>query len=375
MTKRQLFISHVSLEAELAERLKNRLDRDFLGMLAIFVSSDRDTIVAGAKWLEELDQALKQADLQIVLCSKESVERPWVNFEAGGAWLRGIPVIPVCHSGLDPNDLPLPLSLLQGVLYGQPSGLRKLYDAVARALDVETPSVDFDAVAAEMREVEERYRLSARVTGRIENPAVLCAASEHYAQPSLGFHLDVAIMESTFGAENVTVERSLTAKRLRALLTGKHFDIVHLVIPVDPVSGSLLFNPVGADGKSSGTKIDAMSASSFAQLLVESQTRLVVLATCKALLLAVNVAHVANMAASDADISGEDAAEWEECFYGFLAQGKSVHKAFDLIVSQLETPIRPVRQLDVTFALHPGAGTSGRSDRTAGAQDEGPVLR
>ena len=94
MAKKRVFISHISSETQLAQSLKQRLDRDFLGLLDIFVSSDQKTIQAGQKWLEEVDKALRSADLQVVLCSKESVGRPWVNFEAGAVWLRGIPVIP-----------------------------------------------------------------------------------------------------------------------------------------------------------------------------------------------------------------------------------------------------------------------------------------
>ena len=82
------------------------------------------------------------------------------------------------------------------------------------------------------------------------------------------------------------------------------------------------------------------------------QTRLVVLATCKALLLAVEVASVANMAASDQDIYGKDAANWADCFYRLLVQGKSIHKAFEITRQFDHTPIRAVRQKDVVFALH-----------------------
>src|SRR5262245_61576268 len=106
MAKKRIFISHISDETELAQWLKACLDRDFLGALDIFVSSDRPTIEAGRRWLDEVDKALREADLQIVLCSRESVARPWVNFEAGAVWLRGIPVVPVCHSGLEPESLP-----------------------------------------------------------------------------------------------------------------------------------------------------------------------------------------------------------------------------------------------------------------------------
>ncbi|MBC8058367.1 MAG: toll/interleukin-1 receptor domain-containing protein, partial [Rhizobiales bacterium] len=138
----------------MAQALKERLQRDFLGLLDIFVSSDHSTIGAGSKWLEEVDQALRGADMQIVLASAESVGRPWVNFEAGAVWLRGIPVIPVCHSGLRPDALPVPLSMLQSIAYSDATGLRKLYAAIARVLETDVPGVDFDLIATEFGRLE-----------------------------------------------------------------------------------------------------------------------------------------------------------------------------------------------------------------------------
>lgn len=100
MAKSKLFISHISDESETAQVLKRHLAKDFLNLLDIFVSSDRKTIAAGSKWLDEVSFALRDAQIEIVLCSKESTARPWVNFEAGAGWIRGIRVIPVCHRGL-----------------------------------------------------------------------------------------------------------------------------------------------------------------------------------------------------------------------------------------------------------------------------------
>ena len=45
--KRSVFISHVHTETDIAQWLKAHLVRDFLGMLDIYVSSDRLTIEAG----------------------------------------------------------------------------------------------------------------------------------------------------------------------------------------------------------------------------------------------------------------------------------------------------------------------------------------
>lgn len=150
MARKRVFISHISNETELAQSLKQQLEKHFLGLLEIFVSSDRETIQAGSKWLDEVDEALRKADIQIVLCSKESVRRPWVNFEAGAVWLRGIPVIPFCHSGMSPNNLPVPLGMLEAVECCQADGLYKLYDVIAKNLAVNIPDVDFQKMVIDL---------------------------------------------------------------------------------------------------------------------------------------------------------------------------------------------------------------------------------
>jgi hypothetical protein len=346
--KKTVFVSHISDETELAQWLKTRLVRDFLGAVNVFVSSDRATIGAGSKWLEEVGTALRQADLQVVLCSRQSVGRPWVNFEAGAVWLRDIPVVPLCHSGLEPAELPVPLSMLEGVAFGDAAGLAKLYDAVAAAVGLDAPSLDYDALAGEARALEAKNALAVRNVDVVENPRVLCAASVQYAEPQYGFDLDIEILQRYFPGQ-VTVEPALTSVRLMDLLTSGRFDIIHLVMPIDPETGALIFSRVDYESQLPLVPAETMPAASFAALLTEAGARLVVLATCKALLLAVEVATVANMAASDQDITGQEAAAWEGCFYRLLAQGKSVHKAFDITKQHSNTPIRAVRQKDVLF--------------------------
>ena len=352
--KKTVFISHISDETALAQWLKAQLDRDFLGGLEIFVSSDRSTIEAGRRWLDEVHKALKEADLQVVLCSGASVGRPWVNFEAGAVWLRDIPVVPVCHSGMTPENLPVPLSMLEGIEISKGDGLAKLYDAVATALDLRTPAVDFAAIAGEALTLEGRIARAAPDLDIVQNPRVLCAASEQYAERGYGFDMDVKILERHF-SDRVFVDRALTAAHLRDLLTTERFDIVHLVLNTDAETGGVIFSRVDPETGRPIGRPSMMSPMGLAALLVESQTRLVVLATCKALLLAVEVATVTNMAASDQEITGDDAAEWGECFYRLIAQGKSVFKAFDLTRQQSNVPIRAIRHKDVAFVV-PRAG-------------------
>ncbi len=351
--RKSVFISHISDETDIAQWLKARMDDHFLGSLDIFVSSDRSTIAAGRKWLDEVDKALKRADLQIVLCSRDSVGRPWVNFEAGAVWLRGMPVVPVCHSGLEPEALPVPLSMLEGISLTRAEGLQKLYDSVAAALELRTPAIDFKALAREAGDVERKNTQRVHRLEVVENPRVLCAASAQYAEPEYGFHLDEAVLRRYFPGL-VTVERELTSQRLMDLLATARFDIVHLVTAVDEASGAIIFDRVDTHAPQARAGSDVMTPESFAALLTESGTRLVVLATCKALLLAVEVATVANMAASDQDITGKEAADWADVFYRLIAQGKSVFKAFELTRQQLKTaPIRSIRHKDLKFVCPP----------------------
>jgi hypothetical protein len=148
MKLHDVFVSHTSQETGLAQTLKAALTADFPDRLEFFVSSDTETLLAGDKWLEGLQQALTRAEVVLVLCSQYSVERPWVNFEAGAAWIRDTRVIPVCHSGLRPDELPVPLNMLQGIDVGRPHDLERLYRTFAEGLGVDVPERDFEALAA-----------------------------------------------------------------------------------------------------------------------------------------------------------------------------------------------------------------------------------
>ena len=83
----------------------------------------------------------------IVLCSPSSVARPWINFEAGAAWMRGIPLIPICHGGLAPRNLPVPLSLRQGLSLSDVNCLSRLYSRVAAIAGCREPNRDFSKLA------------------------------------------------------------------------------------------------------------------------------------------------------------------------------------------------------------------------------------
>jgi hypothetical protein len=110
-----VFISYIHEELKIAEAVQ-RLIQNKLANRDVFMSADQWQMYAGEDWLQKITAALRTARVVVLLLSPQSVLRPWVNFEAGGAWLAGTPVIPVCHAGLRPESLPKPYSSLQALV-------------------------------------------------------------------------------------------------------------------------------------------------------------------------------------------------------------------------------------------------------------------
>ena len=152
-----VFISHIVPENEVAIAFKELIEASFLGMIEVFVSSDEHSIAMGQRWLDEITKALKTCSIEIVLCSPQSVKRPWIHFEAGEGWIRDIPVIPLCHSGMVPSKLPLPLNLLQGATATEVASLNLILPVLARAIGSKTPKTDFSNFVSRVTAFEATY--------------------------------------------------------------------------------------------------------------------------------------------------------------------------------------------------------------------------
>lgn len=134
---RRIFISHVAEEADLAEVLKEWIEKA-VGTGRVFVSSS--DVELGEQWLKELNQAISAAHAIIVLCSPRSLGRPWVNFEAGGGWAKRRPVVPVCHSGMTIEQLPNPLAVFQATDLQSEAACSELVRRVAGLLETPEPT-------------------------------------------------------------------------------------------------------------------------------------------------------------------------------------------------------------------------------------------
>ena len=147
----QVFISHVSEEVLLASVLKQWVESAFLGETKVFVSSN--DISSGEQWFRRLEDELSSANVLLVLCSTRSVSMPWINFETGAGHIKGIPVIPICHSGMDVDTLPKPLFFFQGLIAEDDDFAFELMKSLAKHLGFpKEPRLPYEELAAEVKQ-------------------------------------------------------------------------------------------------------------------------------------------------------------------------------------------------------------------------------
>lgn len=160
MSKTTIFLSHIHEEVELASRIKQEIEAMFLGVVNVFVSSNRASIKAGQRWLDEISRSLADSKAYFLLCSPASVTRHWIFFEAGAGWVRGIPAIPLCHSGMQKSGLPSPLNLLQAIDLHDLSDLDHVIEVIAGLAGTNKPGTDFPAFISWLRHWEGKYGAS-----------------------------------------------------------------------------------------------------------------------------------------------------------------------------------------------------------------------
>ncbi|MBP9152935.1 MAG: toll/interleukin-1 receptor domain-containing protein [Flavobacteriales bacterium] len=173
MNKPLIFISHINEEKEVALQLKELMRASFLGMIDVFVSADYASVSLGRKWLDEITNSLKTCSVEVVICSPVSIERQWINFEAGAGWVRDIPVIPLCHSGMEPAELPIPLKLLQAGGITEESVLNGLFRVVAGVIGADVPVVVFSDFIDKVKKFELSYLDTNKLQDKpyVKNPA------------------------------------------------------------------------------------------------------------------------------------------------------------------------------------------------------------
>lgn len=208
-----------------------------MGMIETFVSSDPESIAMGGKWLEDITHGLKNCVIEIVLASPQSVKRPWINFEAGAGWVRDIPVIPICHSGMTPDTLPAPLSSLQAALASDQEQMERVLAVLAKKLECKMPQdTDCSEFIEQVRRFEEESRqLSvAQTDALLTNPdgfaphevATLVAAAECTQVPGAAvWPRNITERMSDAGYRDIAASLGLASLRRKGLIeTEKNVD-------------------------------------------------------------------------------------------------------------------------------------------------------
>jgi hypothetical protein len=331
----------------LADVIKQCVQRDFIGLVDLFVSSDRTTIPVGSKWLEEITDALNKSELHIVLCSPESVSRPWINFEAGAAHVRKIPIVPICHSGLTPAQLPVPLSEYEGVVISNEEGIKSFYRMIANALGSDIPTVDFATYVREISSLEVAYnkRRTDLVkdnlgdTGReiVKNPRALCISSPQFRK--LGFENQLQKVLDAFPS-SVEHIRVFDSRTLQEVTSQGRFDIVHIAAFVCPRTGDLYFSDVDLNtGQPTAVPVDQITADGLAALLQICETKLTVITSCDSVALAATLITASHVVAARDMVSSKMMAAWVEAFYGMLPR-RPLSQALEFAMKSSGAPMR-----------------------------------
>ena len=148
----KLYISHVSEEALFALLLKDFIESTFLGQVEATLTCSSGDSAADRKWLEGIEGALDSAKLLLLLCSPRSIQHGWMHFEAGCAWMKNLPVLAICHSGLKSSELPPPLSAFEGPLDVQERNfMEELFSTLAATFGIHRlPRLSYETMMAEL---------------------------------------------------------------------------------------------------------------------------------------------------------------------------------------------------------------------------------
>jgi hypothetical protein len=134
--KARVFISYVHEDKEIAQAVQSLLVSTLSLEKEVFLSTDQAQVLAGHVWLEKVREALQSCELLLLLLSERSINRAWVNFEAGAVWLARKPVIPICIGRMLIEFLPQPYTGMQSVCL--PSDAHYLLTSIHRHLALET---------------------------------------------------------------------------------------------------------------------------------------------------------------------------------------------------------------------------------------------
>jgi hypothetical protein len=166
--KPDIFVSHITEHSAIAKMFKTHFQRVFGEDIIVFVSSDYESIGGGEVWFSKIIKAITDAQVIIVLLSKDSVARRWINFEAGVGYGAGRRVVPVVIDALQTNEIGAPLAQLQVRFLRIPDDANGMFRDIGRDLGDAMSEIDVKSLQEQVK--VELQRLP--VTSLVLEPAI-----------------------------------------------------------------------------------------------------------------------------------------------------------------------------------------------------------
>jgi len=158
--KLKVFISHIHEDAPFGLKLKEFFERNYRDDFDVFISSDKKQIPWGEEWANEIRNALDECKMMFVVCSPVSITRPWIFFETGSAWVKRIPMIPICINNTKKEELPMMLQIFQATEFSLDFA-KDLTDQVSKKLSRTAPlDLNFDFIYTGFLEVLKTIKYS-----------------------------------------------------------------------------------------------------------------------------------------------------------------------------------------------------------------------
>jgi hypothetical protein len=136
-----VFFSHSSQDREAILPIRDRLVEGSAHAVQVFMASDGASIPFGRNWLKEIEDALAACKLMFVWMTPTSLASKWIPFESGYAYSRGIRVVPIGFQGVRLDDLPAPISILQGFNVTGSQGLNNIVAIINEEFGLTLPDL------------------------------------------------------------------------------------------------------------------------------------------------------------------------------------------------------------------------------------------
>ena len=152
------FVSHASTDKQIVEILTAQIEKVFANSVDVFASSVLGVIRPGSDWLKDVNDNLSQAKVVIVLITPVSINRPWIWFELGASWSKmgqgNGKIYPLYVPEIDPQDVPEPLSRLQGLSLGKAEHIQIFFQELWDLFGIENMAVDdYQSFLAQRRDL------------------------------------------------------------------------------------------------------------------------------------------------------------------------------------------------------------------------------